>query len=210
MTNKLVSFIRPEIQAGPRAAGKPANLLHRLPARFDSTRRHPKSVGMLWRVGPVLLMLTCLAGRPAVGADDSGIADKTKQVAQEASAAVQQVGDAVSADAGELWRRIDEARLKHRAPDEIVAWAIMGVLVGAVAGMITLKATRFGKLGLLLTGLVGAFVGGIVVRVAHLDFGWGPVLIRYEELAASFAGAILLFLLVRLVRFMSRKKDSRG
>jgi len=30
-------------------------------------------------------------------------------------------------------------------------------------------------------GLVGAFVGGMVVRVTGLNFGWGPVLMLAER-----------------------------
>jgi uncharacterized membrane protein YeaQ/YmgE (transglycosylase-associated protein family) len=156
--------------------------------------------------GAFLLILACLAGRPAAGADEPGLADKTKAAAKQTADAVQEAGQSVAADAGQLWQRIDAARLKNRTPDEIVAWVIMGVLAGALAGMLTsLKPTGAGKLGRLLLGLAGAFLGGILVRMTNLNFGWGPVLIRYEELFASLLGAILLIVLARLV-FGRRKK----
>jgi uncharacterized membrane protein YeaQ/YmgE (transglycosylase-associated protein family) len=99
------------------------------------------------------------------------------------------------------------ARLKNRTPDDIVAWVIMGVLVGAVAGMMTsLRSTGLGKVGRLLLGLAGAFLGGIVLRVSKLDFGWGPVLIRYEELAFSLVGAIVLLVLAKFIRSRSTKQ----
>lgn len=118
--------------------------------------------------------------------------DKAKETAQEVT--------------DSLWKSIDGQRLKNRTPDQIVAWAIMGVLVGAVAGMATaLTTTGLGKVGRLLLGLAGAFIGGVVVSVTGADFGWGPVLIRYEELLFSFAGAVVLIVCSRLIRSRWKK-----
>jgi uncharacterized membrane protein YeaQ/YmgE (transglycosylase-associated protein family) len=165
--------------------------------------------GILGSVGTLVLTLACLASQSAVAADDTALGEKTKQAAQEAATTVQEAGNAVAADAGQLWQSIDAARLKNRTPDEIVAWVIMGVLVGALAGMMTsLRPTFSGKLGRLLLGLAGASIGGIAVRVVHVNFGWGPVLIRYEELAFAFVGAILLLVVARLVRSLAIKKPS--
>ena len=101
----------------------------------------------------------------------------------------------------------NRSRLKNRTRDEIVAWVIMGVLVGAVAGMMTtLKTTGLGKLGRLMLGLVGAFIGGMIVHVGRIDFGLGPVLIRYEELLFSLVGAVLLVIVARLLRSGAKKK----
>jgi uncharacterized membrane protein YeaQ/YmgE (transglycosylase-associated protein family) len=175
---------------------------HRTLAAF-SRCAFPVTVGLL-------LALACLTGGPALAADEPGLVTKTKEAAQETSAAVAQAGRSAADKAEQLWRRIDAARLKNRTRDEIVAWVIMGVLVGALAGMMTsLKPTGLGKLGRLLLGLAGAFLGGIVVRVTGLDFGWGPVLIRYEELAFSLIGAILLLVLARFIRSRSRKQGPK-
>ena len=101
---------------------------------------------------------------------------------------------------------MDEARLEHRGRDEIAAWVIMGVLVGAVAGMMTsLKTSGLGKVGRLLLGLGGALIGGLVVQSAQINFGWGPVMIRYEELLFSFLGAIALIVVGRYIRFRAQK-----
>ena len=159
-----------------------------------------------FRSGSLVLILAYLVGQPAIGADTS-VADKANEAAKETTAAVQDAGRAVAADAENLWKRIDSARLKNRTPDEIVAWVIMGLLVGAVAGMVTsLKPTGMGQLGRILIGLAGAFLGGIVVRLTNLNFGWGPVLIRYEELFFSLLGAIILVLLARLISSRSKLK----
>ena len=138
----------------------------------------------------ILTLGMLMVGRPSHAADST--LDKAKETAQEVT--------------DSLWKSIDGQRLKNRTPDQIVAWGIMGVLVGAVAGMATsLKTTGLGKVGRLLLGLVGAFIGGIVVSATRVDFGWGPVLIRYEELLFSFVGAILLIVCSRLIRSRWKK-----
>lgn len=98
---------------------------------------------------------------------------------------------AINAD--ELWRRIDEQRLVNRTPDQIVAWVIMGLLA---AGLLR-RFTKLKEAAALPIGLVGAFLGGIVVNVTGLNLGLGPVLIRYEDLLVSLVGALLILLAAR-------------
>ena len=141
-----------------------------------------------------------------VSAADEALTQQAKDVAQKTSDAVKQASNSATEKIKDLWRRVDEARLQNRTRDELVAWVIMGVLVGALAGTMTsLKPTGIGRFGRLLWGLTGAFLGGVVVHVAKLDFGWGPVLIRYEELVFSFVGAIVLLVLARMIRSKSSK-----
>jgi uncharacterized membrane protein YeaQ/YmgE (transglycosylase-associated protein family) len=129
----------------------------------------------------------------------------SEQVDKTAETAKQAVADAektASNKLEDLWARVDEARLKNRTPDEIVAWVIMGLLVGGLMNRITgLRPVISFSLGLL-----GAFIGGIVVHVTQLNFGWGPVLIRYEDLLVSFVGGAVLMVLGKLL--LSRKKKS--
>ena len=159
------------------------------------------------RLLSLAVLLAGLAGQPLFAADAEGASVKAKKVVRETSVAVEKAGNAAADTAKNLWQRIDEARLKNRTPDELVAWVIMGVLVGAVAGMMTtLKSTGLGKLGRLALGLAGAFLGGIVVHVGRFDFGWGPVLIRYEELFFSLVGAILIVAAGRIIRSRVKRK----
>jgi uncharacterized membrane protein YeaQ/YmgE (transglycosylase-associated protein family) len=142
-------------------------------------------------------------------ADDAGVTKKAEDMAKETGAAVEKAGTAAADTAKSFWEKIDAARLKNRTPDELVAWVIMGALVGSIAGMMTsLKPTGFGRLARLMLGLAGAFIGGIVVHLRNFDFGWGPVLIRYEELFFSFVGAIVLVVLGKLISSRMKKKDS--
>ena len=150
-------------------------------------------------------------------ADEPGLAERAKETAKEtekavqgavkdAKVAVEDAGREVGSSFENLWRRADEGRLKNRSRDEVVAWVIMGVLVGAVAGMMTrLKPTGLGLVGRLLLGLAGACLGGMVGHLTKVDFGMGPVMIRYEELLFSFVGAILLIVVVRMIGSRSKK-----
>ena len=140
---------------------------------------------------------------------DSGIGQKAEDVAHQTSTAVQNAETATVDTAKSLWQRIDSARLKNRTPDQIVAWVIMGVLVGAVAGMMTsLKPGGAGYVGRLALGLIGAFIGGIIAQVGNFNFGWGPVLIRYEELFFSLVGAIFIVVLAKFIRSRTTKKPA--
>jgi uncharacterized membrane protein YeaQ/YmgE (transglycosylase-associated protein family) len=147
--------------------------------------------------------------QPLFSAEEPGIGQKAEDAARQTTAAVEKAGTAAADTAQDLWQRIDAARLKNRTPDELVAWVIIGVLVGAVAGMITpFKPTGSGRLGRLAFGLAGAFLGGILVNVFKVDFGWGPVLIRYEELFFSLVGAIVILLLGKFISSRMKKKGS--
>jgi uncharacterized membrane protein YeaQ/YmgE (transglycosylase-associated protein family) len=191
--------------------------------KTKSILRH-LSVGVIF----VLQLNLVLLSVSLQAAEEPGVVDRTKAVvedtktkvkdatvavegaAKEVKESVQDASRAVGNSFENLWRRVSESRLQNRTRDEIVAWAIMGVLVGAVAGMMTtLKTSGLGKLGRLMLGLAGAFVGGMVVHVGRIDFGLGPVLIRYEELLFSLVGAVLLVIVARLFR-SGAKKNSGG
>ena len=58
------------------------------------------------------------------------------------------------------------------------------------------------------TGLVGAFVGGILANVLQLDFGLGPVLIRYEDLICSLVGGFVLLYVWGLLKRGSPAKPA--
>lgn len=139
----------------------------------------------------------------------SSLGDKVNSAAESAKDTVEAGAQAASEKAQSLWRRIEESRLMNRTPDEIVAWVLMGILVGSVSGWIdSFRRERHSPLLHLALGLVGAFLGGVVVRVTQLDFGWGPVLIRYEELLAALVGAGLIVFIIRFWMARWKKKKS--
>ena len=159
------------------------------------------------RLFALVVLLAGLVGQPMLATSAAATGEKAREVVRETSVTVEKAGNAAANTAKELWQRIDEARLKNRTSDELVAWIMMGVLVGAVAGMMTpLKPTGPGQFGRLGLGLTGAFLGGIVVHLGQFDFGWGPVLIRYEELFFSLVGAVLIVAVGRRVRSRMKSK----
>jgi uncharacterized membrane protein YeaQ/YmgE (transglycosylase-associated protein family) len=163
----------------------------------------------IWRLTALAVLFSALAGQSLFPAGAAETTEKAKEIMKETSAAVERAGSAAAETAKDLWQRVDEARLKNRTVDELVAWVIMGALVGAVAGMLTkLKPTGAGWLGRFGLGLAGAFLGGIVVHVGRFDFGWGPVLIRYEELFFSLVGAILLLVVGKIIGSRMKKKTA--
>jgi uncharacterized membrane protein YeaQ/YmgE (transglycosylase-associated protein family) len=127
--------------------------------------------------------------------------EKVSSAAGQATKAIEDTGKAAASKIEEMWRRVDEARLKNRTRDEIVAWVLMGLLVGCVLA----QFAGVGRFVAVLLGLVGSFVGGIVVHVAQIDVGLGPVLIRYEDLLFSMVGGLLMLIFIRVL--MKRKKS---
>ncbi len=64
-------------------------------------------------------------------------------------------------------------------PGGLIAWIIIGLLAGWLAGVI-MPGRGFGFLGDLIVGLVGAFIGGLIVNLLVPDatFGfWGSLLV---------------------------------
>ena len=124
------------------------------------------------------------------------VTSETEKIAKEAS-------QAAGTKLEEVWRKIDERRLKNRTPDEIVAWVLIGLLVT----MLIHQFSKLNKVATLLLGLGGAFVGGIVGNLLGFDIGMGPVLIRYEELLASVAGGILIIIAARCLAAKREPKE---
>jgi uncharacterized membrane protein YeaQ/YmgE (transglycosylase-associated protein family) len=174
-------------------------------------------IGSLWRL---VLAVYLLLPMHAWAAEDPTLRDRANEQARRASdamgavveetkTAVEEAGQSVASGFETLWHRVDESRLKNRTPDEILGWLMMGVLVGAVVGMMTSsKSGGMGKCGKLLLGLVGAILGGMLVHFGQFDFGWGPFLIRYEELLFAMLGAVLLVAVGWVVRARSRRKSA--
>lgn len=158
-----------------------------------------------WRIHAslYLLSLLCLAAFAALAPARTfaqSVEEKASATASAAKETIQEAGETAVSKLDQLWRKIDEARLKNRTPDQIVAWLIMGLLVGgALARTTDLRSWRP-----FVFGLIGAFLGGIVAHVTELDLGLGPVLIRYEDLLFSLVGGVLVLLVAR--RFLARKQ----
>jgi len=152
------------------------------------------------------LALLCLGGLAGTTPTRVAAAETNLLLASTTDDAKQALENAQKAAVNkfdELWRQIEQQRLSHRTRDEIVAWVIMGLLVGGMLNLLTKLKTA----STVFFGLTGAFLGGIVAHVTQLNLGLGPVLIRYEDLLFSFAGGLLL---VFVARSLMKRKQPKG
>jgi uncharacterized membrane protein YeaQ/YmgE (transglycosylase-associated protein family) len=140
----------------------------------------------------LVLGLSILAAFARLHAAES-VSDQVGAATADAEKKIQDASQTAQTKIEQIWRRIDEQRLKNRTRDQLVAWVIMGLLV---AGLIR-QFTKLNQATALVLGLVGSFLGGIVANVTQVDLGLGPVLIRYEDLLASLLGATLVMITAR-------------
>jgi uncharacterized membrane protein YeaQ/YmgE (transglycosylase-associated protein family) len=64
-------------------------------------------------------------------------------------------------------------------PGGIIAWIIIGLIAGWLAGVI-MPGKGFGLIGDIIVGLVGAFIGGLILDllVPNASFGfWGSLIV---------------------------------
>jgi len=163
--------------------------------------------GTFTRLGSSLLAVVLLVGLSiGASAEDKGLVERSKAVAGDAKEVVVDASASVANGAESAWKTIEGTGLSRH---EVVAWMIVGALVGAIAGMLTsMRSTGMGRFGRLFLGLLGALIGGVAVRVGNLDLGWSPVTIRYEDILFAFAGAVLLVLLARIAKSSTQKKHA--
>ncbi len=77
-------------------------------------------------------------------------------------------------------------------PGGIIAWIVVGILAGWLAGFLT-RSRGFGCFGNLVIGLIGAAVGGLVFSLFDVRGAtgfWGSV-------AVATVGALILLVLAR-------------
>lgn len=172
-------------------------------------RKHPVYIAVRLASG-LLAAWACLTGfAPGAISQTAGpqVVERAQETVEEARTGLQQAGQAATDKVDELWRRVDERRLKNRTRDEIVAWVIIGLLVGNMVGLLSLlRTTLWQRLGIVAVGLIGALFGGMAAHLMQLDFGLGPVFIRYEDLLVSMIGGLLLIGGARWFASYRRKK----
>lgn len=77
-------------------------------------------------------------------------------------------------------------------PGGIIAWIVVGILAGWLAGFIT-RSRGFGCFGDLVIGLIGAAVGGFLFSLVSDDTVAG----FWESVAVATVGALILLVLAR-------------
>ena len=77
----------------------------------------------------------------------------------------------------------------------IIAWLIIGVVAGWLAGLIV-RGQGFGLIGDIVLGIIGAFIGGWLAGVLGLHIGSGLI----SSIITATVGAVILAGIVRLLR----------
>lgn len=75
---------------------------------------------------------------------------------------------------------------------EFLAWLVFGGLAGWIASMIVGKNAQMGVLANIVVGIIGAFIGGLLLPNDADRFDLGSFL-------AAIVGAVILLVLVNLI-----------
>jgi uncharacterized membrane protein YeaQ/YmgE (transglycosylase-associated protein family) len=76
----------------------------------------------------------------------------------------------------------------------IVVWVIIGIVAGFLASLVVGGG---GLLRYLITGILGAFVGGFLAQQFNISLGIGNALV--EQIIVATVGAIIIVLAARLI-----------
>ena len=144
-------------------------------------------------LGVIFLLLTPSLVPLALG-EASNIGERVSSATDQAKETIQDASQAAMDQIDGLWRSIDERRLKNRTRDEIVAWIVMGLLAGGLLS----RVSGFRPVAAFVFGLIGAFLGGLIVHLTKFDLGLGPIFIRYEDLIFALLGAIVVAVVAKL------------
>ncbi len=92
---------------------------------------------------------------------------------------------------------------------QFIVWLIVGGLAGNLAGrLVTFSKEGFGWWTNLGVGIVGALIGGLLVRIFHIDLGLGDLKVTFEDLIAAFLGSLLFIVVWWLVaKFRGKKPE---
>ena len=76
----------------------------------------------------------------------------------------------------------------------LVIWLMVGTIVGVLATMVV-KGSRFGPIGDIITGIIGAIIGGLLLSKVGFEIGLGfdPMVID------ALVGSLIFLSFVRLV-----------
>ena len=77
----------------------------------------------------------------------------------------------------------------------LVIWAVIGIVAGFLASVV--MGGGAGLVRYLITGLIGAFVGGFVFQMAGWKLNLGNEWL--EQVVIAFVGAIIVVIIARII-----------
>lgn len=79
--------------------------------------------------------------------------------------------------------------------DQIITWAIIGLVGGSLAGLLVRRERRgFGLAANLGVGLAGALIGGFIFRIFGILPALDRISISLRDVVSALAGALLVCL----------------
>lgn len=89
---------------------------------------------------------------------------------------------------------------------QLVVWIIVGLLGGSLAGLVIKGERRgFGALGNLGLGLVGALIGGLLLRLFGLFPQLDQIAVSLRDLLSAAVGSLLVLV---VLWFLNRSKGA--
>ncbi len=83
----------------------------------------------------------------------------------------------------------------------IIAWIVLGAIAGFLAGLLVRGDERWGAIGHIVLGIVGAFVGGFLANVLGLGTGaaGGGDVVNLYSIVVAVIGAVIVVVAVNLL-----------
>jgi uncharacterized membrane protein YeaQ/YmgE (transglycosylase-associated protein family) len=89
----------------------------------------------------------------------------------------------------------------------ILLWVIFGALAGWIASIIMKTNAEQGALGNIIVGILGAFLGGVILSI--FTGSDGITGFNISSLLTAILGAVLLLAIVKSIRGHGRTTDHR-
>lgn len=86
---------------------------------------------------------------------------------------------------------------------EVIVWLIIGALAGSLAARVMHPfrwRTGYGIVGNTILGLIGALVGGLVVKALDIGPFFPEITVSLHDIIVAFIGAVLFLLLLGFLR----------
>jgi uncharacterized membrane protein YeaQ/YmgE (transglycosylase-associated protein family) len=82
---------------------------------------------------------------------------------------------------------------------DIVAWIIMGALVGWIASMIAGTNEKQGAVGNIVVGIIGAFVGGFIMNLLDSSGASSTDAFSWRSFFVALLGAVVVLFIYKWV-----------
>jgi uncharacterized membrane protein YeaQ/YmgE (transglycosylase-associated protein family) len=84
--------------------------------------------------------------------------------------------------------------------ETLLLWIVIGLVAGWLASAVV--GGGYGVIGDIVIGVVGSFLGGMILRGLHVRF---PIAGLAGTILVAFIGAVVLLLILRLIHSASRR-----